>query len=120
MDLVIQTDFQCQVEHALDLLGVSGGIFVDASHSAQPPFELTRLSANFDATHTTHALSPACVLAVAEQLGQVVPECWLLAIPGHDFELGAALSEFSRTYLDRAFDAVLQFLRQRVDASLAA
>ena len=112
MDLVVHTDFQCQIEHALDLVGVSRALFIDASHTAKAPFELTPLAADFDATHTTHALSPACVLAVAERLGQTLPDCWLLAIPGHDFELGADLSALSRTYLDQAFDWVLRSIRQ--------
>ena len=112
MDLILLTDFQCQVEHALDLLDMSGALFIDASHTAKPPFEMTKLAADFDATHTTHALSPACVLAVAEKLGQTLPDCWLLAIPGHGFELGDALSDQSKSCLDQAFDAVLDALHR--------
>ena len=111
MELVLETDFQCQVENALDLVGMAGVIFVDASHSAKAPFELTRLHPNFDATHTTHALSPSCVLAVAQNIGQTVPPCWLLAIPGSDFELGAELSPPSRAYLDLALAAVIKALQ---------
>jgi hydrogenase maturation protease len=98
------TDFQWQIEHALDLVDIDVVIFVDASVSALPPFELAPLAASFDATHSTHALSPACLLAVAERLGQTVPEAWLLTIPGREFELGAEPSAASRDCLDAAFE----------------
>ena len=98
------TDFQWQIEHALDLVDIDVVVFVDASVSASPPFELAPLAAKYDATHSTHALSPACLLAVAERLGQTAPEAWLLTIPGRAFELGAPPSPDSRRCLDAAFE----------------
>lgn len=110
--LTILTDFQCQVEHALDLRGIEVAFFVDASLSAAAPFELTPLRPLLDLTYSTHALSPACVLAVAEQLGQTLPETWLLAIPGESFELGAPLGAKAERHLDAAFDHILACLRR--------
>ncbi len=102
--LATLTDFQWQIEHALDLADIDVVIFVDASVRAEPPFELGPLAAKFDASHSTHALSPACLLAVAERLGQTVPQAWLLAIPGRAFELGAPPSPDSLSCLDAAFE----------------
>jgi hydrogenase maturation protease len=102
--LATLTDFQWQIEHALDLIDVDVVVFVDSSVRAEPPFELGPLAAKFDATHSTHTLSPACLLAVAERLGQTIPEAWLLEIPGHAFELGAEPSMDSRRRLDAAFE----------------
>jgi len=102
--LATLTDFQWQIEHALDLVDIDVVIFVDASVAATPPFELAPLAANYDATHSTHALSPACLLAVAERLGQTVPAAWLLAIPGRAFELGAEPCPDSLSCLDAAFE----------------
>lgn len=104
IELTLLTDFQWQIEHALDLQGVDVVIFVDASLTACAPFRLERLMARFDVTYTTHALSPACVLAVAERLGQALPEAWLMSIPGRDFELGAPLGAAGRAHLEAAFD----------------
>jgi hydrogenase maturation protease len=98
------TDFQWQIEHALDLVDIDVVVFVDASVRAEPPFELAPLAAKFDATHSTHALSPACLLAVAQRLGQTIPEAWLLTIPGRAFELGAEPSPDSQNCLDAAFE----------------
>ncbi len=114
VELSMLTDFQWQIEHALDLIGVDVALFVDASVSAAPPYEIGRLQPNFDATYSTHALSPACVLAVAKKLGQFMPQAWLLAIPGERFELGAPLSPSSESYLESAVD----YLRDRIIAGI--
>ena len=105
--LATLTDFQWQVEHALDLIDVDVTVFVDASLRAAPPFEIAPLAPAFDATHSTHALSPACVLATAERLGQILPQAWLLAIRGETFELGAEPSPASCCHLDAALDFLL-------------
>ena len=82
VDIALLTDFQWQVEHALDLRGVDVAIFADASVSGGTSFEITPLTPEFDASYSTHALSPACVLAVAAQLGQELPCSWLLSMRG--------------------------------------
>jgi hydrogenase maturation protease len=103
VDLALLTDFQWQVENALDLQSVDVAIFADASVSGETSFEIVPLSPQFDASYSTHALSPACVLAVAARLGQELPQAWLLTMPGADFELGAPLSDTARSALDGAF-----------------
>ena len=83
------TDFQLQVEHALDLRGRRRVLFVDASSTAQPPFELQPIAAARDASFTTHAVSPQSILQVFEDIeGRPAPPCWLLAIRGESWELG--------------------------------
>ena len=112
IELVTLTDFQCQIEHALDLTQTDLVLFVDASVSAAAPFRISPLQPLLDASYSSHALSPACVLAVALQLGQTLPEAWLLAIPGDHFELGAPLSDAGRRCLDSAFDHFCGCLRR--------
>ena len=56
------TDFQLQVENVLDLRGRRRVLFVDASASARPPFEVSRLECAKDDSYTTHELSPEAVL----------------------------------------------------------
>jgi len=104
LDLDLLTDFQWQVEHALDLRGVDVAIFADASVTGGASFEITPLTPKFDASYSTHALSPACVLAVAAQLGQPLPQAWVLSMPGEDFELGAPPSARAQSSLDGACD----------------
>lgn len=101
--LALLTDFQFQIEHALDLEGLDLVIFIDASRSASAPFECAPITPKFDATHSTHAASPQLVLAVAERLGQSSPRALLMAIRGERFELGDALSAQAEQGIDAAF-----------------
>ena len=87
------TDFQLQVEHALDLQGRQRVLFVDASLDAPAPCSLTRIEAARDDSFTTHAMSPQAVLKVFADIDDgEPPPCWLLAIRGERFELGEGLS----------------------------
>lgn len=112
VDLTTLTDFQWQIEHALDLNNTEVALFVDSSVSALAPYEVSPVQPQFDVTFSTHALSPACVLAVAAQLGQVLPEAWILAIRGHSFELGAPIGPTSQRYLSSALDHLCVCLRR--------
>ncbi|MGK2915598.1 MAG: hydrogenase maturation protease [Porticoccaceae bacterium] len=95
------TDFQLQVEHALDLVGRQQVLFVDASLNCVAPLEVTMLTAARDLSFSTHAMSPQAVMQVFRDLhGIEPPSCTLLAIRGERFELGeppsaAALSNLA-------------------------
>jgi hydrogenase maturation protease len=106
------TDFQLQVEHALDLQGRDLVLFVDASVSAPAPFAFTRLTAERDPSYTTHAISPAAVLAVFHQVcREPPPPCFLLAIRGEAFELGQPLSPTAARHLEAALRFTAELLR---------
>lgn len=87
------TDFQLQIEHTLDLQGRQVALFIDASMDAAAPFEFSRLQAVQDDSYTSHALSPAALLNVFDQVNEgPAPAAFLLAIPGYRFELGEELT----------------------------
>lgn len=105
------TDYQLQVEHALDLQGRERVLFVDASVSAPPPWAFSRLQPERDLSYTTHAMSPAAVLAVFQQVQQQPPpDSFLLTIRGYDFELGAPLSVRAGEHLQAAYSFVSALL----------
>jgi hydrogenase maturation protease len=103
----VLTDFQLQVEHALDLVGRTRVIFIDAGTGTPPPFEFRRLGPAADFLHTSHALSPEAVLATYQRLqGQPPPESWALCVRGESFELGEAFSEDAAEHLEAAWQAL--------------
>jgi hydrogenase maturation protease len=105
------SDFQLQVEHALDLDGRELVIFADASLSANAPWEFSRVEPERDTSYSSHALSPAAVLDVCLQLHQLpLPPCFLLSIRGYSFELGDPLSDSAEINLSRSLDFVLRLL----------
>ena len=121
----VLTDFQLQVEHALDLLGRRRVVFVDAAASGAAPFELRPLAPAAQvsraapglprsaASFSSHSLSPAAVLDTYRRLtGGEPPPSMLLAIRGHDFALGAPLSTAAAANLYSALAALTAVLRQ--------
>ncbi len=107
------TDFQLQVENALDLQGRERVLFVDASVNAPAPYRLDRISAEKDASFTTHAMSPQSVLQVYTDIEDCEPPpCWLLSIRGEAFELGEALSAAASNHLQHALNAAAKWIDQ--------
>jgi len=103
----VLTDFQLQIEHALDLVGRERVIFIDAGTGTPPPFEVRRLQPAARYLHTSHALSPEAVLATYERVqGQPPPECWALCVRGESFELGEQLSAAAAAHLEAAWEVL--------------
>jgi hydrogenase maturation protease len=105
--LELLTDFQLQVEHALDLQGRTRVYFVDATaEGGAPAFEVRPVRAARDGTFSTHLLSPEAVLHTCQEvLGEPAPEAFVIAIRGERFELGEALSATAERNLALALAA---------------
>jgi len=105
----VVTEFQLQVENALDLEGRERVVFVDAGTGTPAPYQLRRLAPAAEFLHTSHALSPEAVLATYERVtGQAAPESWLLCVRGEAFELGASLSAEAASHLEAAWPELLR------------
>jgi hydrogenase maturation protease len=111
-DVELLTDFQLQVEFALDLQGRQQVIFIDASLNAAPPFEFTPVAAEEDSSYTSHALSPGAVLHAYRKLFGEPPPSYVLAIRGEAFELGEGLSEVATANLEAALEWLCQRLSE--------
>lgn len=104
-EVELVTDFQLQVEHALDLVGRELVLFIDASVAAPAPYAFSRLIPQQDASYTSHEMSPAAVLHVYREIhGNEPPPCFLLAVRGEFFDLGAELSVEAEENAAAAFE----------------
>lgn len=102
------TDYQLQVEHAIDLQDRRWILFADASADAPPPFAFERLEPAREVAFTTHSMSPAGVLAVYRDVyRRPPPPAFLLSIRGYAFDLGQPLSSRARQHLESAFEFLL-------------
>ena len=91
--LELLTDFQLQVEHALDLEGRARVLFVDASAGGEAPFSCERISPGEDWACTSHSMSPSGLLAVYERItATAAPASFVVAIRGESFDLGEPMS----------------------------
>lgn len=110
-DVELQTDFQLQIEHIVDLENRQRVLFIDASVSAKAPFEFYRIQPDQDDSYTTHAMSPQSLLAVYEKVNkQTPPPCFMLSIRGYQFDLGLPLSSEADTNLNEAIIFIKQLI----------
>jgi hydrogenase maturation protease len=106
------TDFQLQVEHALDLVGRERVLFVDAAIGLRTPFAVSEVLPAAVAGFTTHALAPEALLQVYRDLERAEPPpCTLLAIRAQRFELGEAPGEQALADLALALAWAMEWAR---------
>lgn len=104
-EVELLTDFQLQVEFALDLAGRREVVFIDAAASGPEPFEFRPVGEGTGLSHTSHALSPEAVLAACARVGVPAPaEAHVLAVRGYGFGLGESLSQQAESNLQEAMD----------------
>jgi len=109
----ILSDFQLQIEHALDIEDRSLVLFVDASVSCVGAYDFAAIEPSRDKSYTTHAMSPAAVLDVYQSIKkQIPPPCFLLSIKAEKLELGEGLSPQAKNNLDLACQFAEQLLQQ--------
>lgn len=86
------SDYQLQIEHALDLVGRERVLFVDAAIGLDAPYEVRSVQPQRERRITSHALSPEAVLQVfVDTQRRELPRCDVLAIRGRRWELGEQL-----------------------------
>lgn len=111
LEVGLLTDFQLQIEHALDLVDRDLVVFADASASGPEPFEIGPVAPDPITPISTHALSPGAVLGVYRRVvGVREPACFVLGIRGYAFDLGSDLSSAASANLDAALAHLLDWL----------
>jgi hydrogenase maturation protease len=108
------TDFQLQIEHALDLQQRPLVLFVDASVANKKLIEFKQLQPFSEASYTTHAMNPAAVMQVyVDVLKTAPPPCFLLTLQGLEFELGAGLSATAQQSLRAGCQFVAELVKHQ-------
>ncbi len=112
-DVIIDSDYQLQVEDADQAARCRRVLFVDADRTGAEPFQVERIRAGRSGmAFSTHSVSPESVLALARDLFGVEPEAWLIGIRGYEFdEFGERLSAGARSNLAAAVSFVKDALQ---------
>jgi hydrogenase maturation protease len=109
------TDFQLQVEHALDVVGRRCVVFVDAGISGFETFSWSAVVPERDATFTSHVMSPSAVLqAYVDVHARPPPPCFALCMRAYAVELGQPPGAPALANLDAAMGFFLDWLEQAV------
>ena len=110
-EVELLSDYQIQVEHALDMQNRDCVLLVDASATANAPFSYERIFPALDNAYTTHVMLPQSLLYVYERVtGEAPPPSFLLGIRGEQFELGKPLSEAAARNLKHAVSFTVELL----------
>lgn len=108
------TDYQLQIEHALDLVDRELVVFADAAARGPEPFAFGPVPPDPAAPITTHALSAGAVLEIYRRVvGDQAPASYLLGIRGYRFALGRDLSHAASANLDAAASFLQRWLENR-------
>lgn len=106
----VEYRYQLQIEDADLIASYDTVVFADASKTVLPEgYAFSRLEPALEFAFSTHALSPAAVLALCETVYGRCPEAWLLAIGGEAWELEFGLSEAGGRNLAAALRGTVQF-----------
>jgi hydrogenase maturation protease len=106
------TDYQLQVEHALDLVGRERVLFVDAAVGLDEACEVRAVQPQRSRHFSSHALSPEALLQVYVDLQRCQPPpCTVLAIRGRRWGLGEAPDEQALSDLEQALAWATGWLR---------
>lgn len=109
----VLTDFQLQVEHALDLVGRERILFVDAELNTAEAFTVRPLQPARGGGIGSHALAPEAVLQVYQDLhGHPPAPATLLAVRGLVFALGTTPSAQALADLDQAVAWACRWLQR--------
>jgi len=105
------SDYQIQVEHALDLRDCERVLLIDADQSLQQPYRFYPLSACQETSYTTHGITPSTLLHIYHQLfNEDAPPSTMLAIQASRFELGQGLSQQASNNLQLALEFISNVL----------
>lgn len=127
-DIQLVSDFQLQIEHALDLEGHRLALFIDAGTGTPAPFDFRETGPAATRPVSSHALAPEAVLQVyADIQRRPPPPAFVLCIRGQDFRLGEGLSAgaesnlaAARRHLERCLDQADPACWRRLIGRIAA
>jgi hydrogenase maturation protease len=103
----LESNYQLNIEDALKISEKDLVIFVDASTEQIEDFHFSVVEPSESRTEfTTHAASPAFILALCNKLYNKYPETYLLQIRGYEWEFKEELSAKAEKNLEKALEFV--------------
>ncbi len=95
-NVTVDTNYQLNAEDALLAADFDIVVFVDASKNDIPGYRLCSLTPAIEIEFTTHAMSPASVIGLCEQLYSKKPASYILEIKGYEWTIEEGLTDDAR------------------------
>jgi len=96
------SNYQLNIEDALEISNYDLVVFVDASVEEIEDFCISKVDASTKVTFTTHAASPGYVVGLCKKMYNKAPVTLLLHIKGYEWELAEGLTEKAKQNLEKA------------------
>jgi hydrogenase maturation protease len=107
----IRRHYQLHLEDAELISHKKSVLFIDATKDASvKSFTLERVEPRMDFSFTSHAISVPAIMATCQQCFQRLPEVYVLAIRGYEWELKVGLTQNAEQNLS---DATTYLFKQR-------
>lgn len=114
VDADIDSDYQLTVEDALAVSQHKVIIFVDAAAQGSEPFYFKRLVSENNISFSSHSISPAALIGLAEELFHVKVDGYILGIRGYCFnEYEEKLSEKAVKNLNAAIEFISDVIEKK-------
>jgi hydrogenase maturation protease len=108
----LQSNYQLNVEDALEISNYDVVVFVDATVTAKSagPFFISRIEPSPGIAFSTHAMSMEGILALSDQLYGKAPQAFVLTMPGFQWEVIDELSTEAQANLELTTACLRSFL----------
>jgi hydrogenase maturation protease len=113
----IDTNYQLNIEDALTISGYDTVIFADASIDAPEPYSFSSIDPVNEIAFTTHAMSAKSVLSLCGEIYNRVPDVYMLAIRGYEWELIESLSPEAKKNCSEAYVFIRKFIDEKISQS---
>lgn len=109
--ITTDSNYQLNIEDADNISGSDFVIFVDASIDADAPFSFRKIEPSAEITFTTHSMSPESVIALCGDIHGKIPDAYVLAIRGYEWEMFEGLSEKAIYNFNEAYRFLLEKIK---------
>ena len=116
-NVIIDSDYQLNIEHAHDLADFDIVVFADATigrptdEITTPPYTFEQIEAGNPISFSTHSVSPQAVLRLAVDLFEANTKAYVLGITGYEFDdIAEGLTDGAAANLDQATGFISDWL----------
>ena len=113
--LYVSTDnnYQLNVEDAAGIANYDVVIFADASQEDIQSISFDPLLPSNKTEFTMHAVSPAFILHLCQEMFNCQPEAYLMQIRGYEWNFMEEVTEGARANLAKALDCIKEFILEK-------
>lgn len=108
--IVVDSNYQLNIEDAYDIAGYKAVVFVDAAVDIEEPYVFSRVVPVSEIRFTSHTLSPASLMSLCEDLYGAARPAYILAVRAYGLEFNEPMTVEAESNMEKA----LLFLTEKL------